>query len=78
MIDKVGLAAGLVKNPNHVERGLIGGTGHITLGSYTLTECEGNKEPTLWHDPDSEVTITPSASKTRASKPLWDVIFRSS
>lgn len=46
----LGIAAGLIKSRRHVPRGAIPLLHHITFGSFTREERQGNKEPTYWYD----------------------------
>lgn len=47
---RIGIAAGMIKEANHVPTELLDTVSHVTVGSYTLHPREGNPEPTTYYD----------------------------
>lgn len=56
---RIGLAAGMIKSYRQLEGsiGLIDMASHITFGSFTLSEHEGNPEPTYWFNNETNSSI---------------------
>lgn len=53
----VGIAAGMIKEAAHVERGLCDLVQMIMFGSFTLEAREGNKEPVFYFDDQTQTSI---------------------
>ena len=57
MEPKIGIAAGMIKIPEHVPLKLLDMVSHVTLGSYTLNPRPGNPEPNNWIHPSQNWMI---------------------
>lgn len=53
----IGIAAGLIKTMGHVPTGLGELVHHITFGSFTLDERDGNPEPRYWFNNETQSSI---------------------